>query len=173
MHMVHINCKYYDTTDGSLDDAYASTADGVAVLGFLFDVDTANEDHAPLENIMTGIEGLVEEIGTDTENEADIEVPIFLNLGGFLDSVLDTAGAGYFTYFGSFTTPSCNEVVTWVNFATPIAISEGQIGNYRTLLKEDGTLLADNFRPVQDLNGRVITLNGPGPKLKPKPKAKP
>ena len=41
--MVHINCKYYNTTDGSLDAAYASTEDGVAVLGFLFDVNTANE----------------------------------------------------------------------------------------------------------------------------------
>ena len=42
MHMVHINCKYYDA-DGNLDDAYASTEDGVAVLGFLFDVCYANE----------------------------------------------------------------------------------------------------------------------------------
>ncbi len=40
--MVHINCKYYDA-DGNLDDAYLSTDDGVAVLGFLFDVDKANE----------------------------------------------------------------------------------------------------------------------------------
>ena len=40
--MVHINCKYYDA-DGNLDDAYASTEDGVAVLGFLFDVCGANE----------------------------------------------------------------------------------------------------------------------------------
>ena len=55
---------------------------------------------------MTGIERLVEVLGTDTEVEAYVSVPIFLNLGGFLDSVLDTAGAGYFTYFGSFTTPS-------------------------------------------------------------------
>ena len=62
------------------------------------------------KNIMTGIEGFLEEIGTDTEGEADIEVPIFLNLGGFLDSVLDPAGAGYFTYFGSFTTPSKHSI---------------------------------------------------------------
>ena len=64
---------------------------------------------------MTGIEGLVDEIGADTENEADIEVPIFLNLGGFLDSALDPDGAGYFTYFGSFTTPSKLSIYSFQN----------------------------------------------------------
>ena len=39
--MVHINCKYY--IDGNLDNAYATTEDGVAVLGFLFDVNTINQ----------------------------------------------------------------------------------------------------------------------------------
>ena len=64
---------------------------------------------------MTGIEGLVDEIGEDTENEADIEVPLVLKLGGFLDSVLDPAGAGYFTYFGSFTTPSKLSICSFQN----------------------------------------------------------
>ena len=39
--MVHINCKYYGA-DGKLDDAYASSEDGVAVLGILFDVSPLN-----------------------------------------------------------------------------------------------------------------------------------
>ena len=64
------------------------------------------------KNIMTGIEGLVDEIGTDTESESDIEVPIFLNLGRFLHSVklFGRRGAGYFTYFGSFTTPGKHSI---------------------------------------------------------------
>ena len=55
------------------------------------------------KNIVTGIERLIEEIGTNTEDEASIKLPMVLNLGKFLDSVRKTAG--YFTYFGSFTTP--------------------------------------------------------------------
>ena len=37
MHMVHINSKYVGD-DGTLDDSYATEADGVAVLGFMFEV---------------------------------------------------------------------------------------------------------------------------------------
>ena len=56
------------------------------------------------KNIMTGIEGLIKKIGTNTEGEESIKLPMVLNLGKILDSVRKTAG--YFTYFGSFTTPS-------------------------------------------------------------------
>ena len=35
--MVHYNSKYVGT-DGTLDSAYSTEADGVAVLGFVFDV---------------------------------------------------------------------------------------------------------------------------------------
>ena len=78
----------------------------------------------------------------------------------------------------------CNEVVTWVNFKRPIGISssqvnilEGQICEYshywnwkncifsflcwqlsafRNLEGHDGNPLADNFRPPQPLNGRLV-----------------
>ena len=35
MHMVCINSKYIET-DGTLNDEYGTNADGVAVLGFMF-----------------------------------------------------------------------------------------------------------------------------------------
>ena len=38
LHLVHINSKYVNA-DGSLDGGYATNADGLAVIGFLFKID--------------------------------------------------------------------------------------------------------------------------------------
>ena len=37
LHMVHINSKYVDA-EGNLDGGYATNGDGLAVLGFMFEV---------------------------------------------------------------------------------------------------------------------------------------
>ena len=37
----------------------------------------------------------------------------------------------YSTYEGSLTTPTCNEVVHWINFLTPLNISPGQLDMFR------------------------------------------
>ncbi len=56
---------------------------------------------------------------------------------------------GYYTYDGSLTTPPCSEVVTWFVLKMPIEASASQIQQMHDILH-------DNYRPVQDLNGRVI-----------------
>ena len=52
------------------------------------------------KNVMDGIEEL-----TASSDQFEEELETHLNLGGFLDRVVGSAGEGYFTYFGSFTTP--------------------------------------------------------------------
>ena len=47
MHMVHINSKYVGD-DGTLDDSYATEADGVAVLGFMFEVNARKVSYSYL-----------------------------------------------------------------------------------------------------------------------------
>ena len=49
---------------------------------------------------MDGIDEL-----TASSDQFEEELETHLNLGGFLDRVVGSAGEGYFTYFGSFTTP--------------------------------------------------------------------
>lgn len=34
----------------------------------------------------------------------------------------------HYTYNGSLTIPTCSEVVTWIDFATPIPITPAQVG---------------------------------------------
>ncbi len=53
-------------------------------------------------------------------------------------------------YDGSLTTPPCSEGVKWFVMTSTIQLSADQIGRFRSLI-------AGNNRPVQPLNGRVVT----------------
>lgn len=55
----------------------------------------------------------------------------------------------HYTYRGSLTTPPCSEVVRWLVLREPMTMSIAQIEAFRALFP-------DNYRPVQDLAGRVI-----------------
>jgi carbonic anhydrase len=59
----------------------------------------------------------------------------------------------YYTYRGSLTTPSCAETVTWYVLAQPILMESEQIERFRAIF-------AENYRPTQALNGRVVRFKG-------------
>lgn len=69
-----------------------------------------------------------------------------VNVEGLLPSNGD-----YFTYSGSLTTPGCFEVVTWLVLKMPVEASSTQIQQMHDIIH-------DNYRPVQLLNGREITV---------------
>ncbi|XP_038051126.1 carbonic anhydrase 3-like [Patiria miniata] len=71
----------------------------------------------------------------------------------------------FYRYRGSLTTPHCNEVVIWTVWRKPVRLSSAQIGVFRSLYSsEDHAVtkvpLADNYRPLQAVNGRKILYNG-------------
>ena len=55
----------------------------------------------------------------------------------------------YYQYQGSFTTPPCTEGVAWYVLKTPVELSVEQIARFKTIIQ-------NNNRPVQPLNGRKI-----------------
>lgn len=57
---------------------------------------------------------------------------------------------GYYTYNGSLTTPPCSEIVTWFVMKTRVTASSAQIDKVHSIVH-------DNYRPVQPLNGRDLT----------------
>lgn len=63
------------------------------------------------------------------------------------DGLTDTAA--YYTYPGSLTTPPCSETVTWFVLKHPATLSQAQY-------KAFNGILGNNFRPLQDRNGRVV-----------------
>jgi len=63
-----------------------------------------------------------------------------------------------YSYSGSLTTPTCNEVVSWFVLAKPIQMSHEQIEGYRDLYEnESDHSRFDTNRPVQPLNGRTVS----------------
>ena len=55
----------------------------------------------------------------------------------------------YFSYTGSFTTPPCNESVTWIVMKQPIGVQPKIISQFAAVLK-------NNNRPLQDLSNRIV-----------------
>jgi carbonic anhydrase len=60
------------------------------------------------------------------------------------------AAHGYYAYDGSVTAPPCTEGVRWIVMKQPQTLSAAQLQRLKQLF-------ADNARPVQPLNGRVVT----------------
>ncbi|MBV9305989.1 MAG: carbonic anhydrase family protein [Acidobacteriaceae bacterium] len=67
-----------------------------------------------------------------------------LNIG---DAFTDTSS--YYTYPGSLTTPGCSENVTWFVLKQWAQMSAAQFEAFHGIL-------GNNFRPIQELNGRLI-----------------
>lgn len=63
---------------------------------------------------------------------------------------------GSFRYSGSLTTPPFSENVSWVQLASPLYLSGGQIDAFESLFPEG------NSREVQELNGRIVLTDVPG-----------
>ncbi|MFL6551508.1 MAG: carbonic anhydrase [Povalibacter sp.] len=63
------------------------------------------------------------------------------------DGLTDTNA--YYTYAGSLTTPPCSETVRWFVLKHPETLSREQFESFNSIL-------GDNFRPLQDRNGRIV-----------------
>ena len=65
---------------------------------------------------------------------------------------------GIYNYAGSLTTPGCEENADWWVVQNPIKISSIDFGRlHQDLVEYQITDDGDNARPVQPLNGRVVT----------------
>jgi len=148
LHVVHWNSKYLKGGSADLDTILTSV-DGLAVTGFMFQLDPADADNAALKPITDALMSI---------NEADS----FAKLTTFkLDQLIApaiTPGMTYATYPGGLTTPPCNEVVTWINFKDPLTISKAQLKAFRELMDGKGGMIVNNFRSPQPAAGRVPKL---------------
>ncbi|VAW57243.1 Carbonic anhydrase, alpha class [hydrothermal vent metagenome] len=82
--------------------------------------------------------GLPKKNGDSTESERHINLA-----DGFTDT------SSYYTYSGSLTTPPCTGNVTWVVLKKIAKLSWNQWVSFRDIL-------GNNFRPLQEINGRTI-----------------
>ncbi|XP_071957693.1 putative carbonic anhydrase 3 isoform X2 [Antedon mediterranea] len=141
MHIVHYNSIYSSTTDA----VQQGGSTGLAVLGFFFQV--SDEDNANFETLLSSLTNVQEE--GDTYNIPPNDVFT-------LESLLPDNLVEFYRYNGSLTTPGCNEAVIWTMFKELIYLSSTQIQMLRTL-RSGNKIIQDNFRPLQALNGRIVT----------------
>ncbi|XP_070605311.1 carbonic anhydrase 3-like [Erythrolamprus reginae] len=139
IHLVHWNSFY-----SNYNDALRKT-DGVAIIAILIQVE---------KNPKPEMKRIIEEI--DNIKTKGKEAP-FQN---FDPSILFPQNRNYFTYQGSFTTPPCEECVTWIIIKEPISVDEQQMLKLRSLSRSSAEdphcPLVDNWRPLQPLNTRMI-----------------
>jgi len=118
--------------------------DGLGVAGFLFEI--SEEDNPALNPLLHTFADIIKP-GEKTYLIQTLSVP---------DLIAPAAKGEYFSYSGSLTTPTCNEVVQWIVFKTLLKISQYQLNIFLSLQDAEGEQLKDNFRPVQPLNGRAV-----------------
>ncbi|XP_054163429.1 carbonic anhydrase 12-like [Oppia nitens] len=85
----------------------------------------------------------------------------------YLESLLPPNKDLFYRYFGSYTTPKCNEAVTWIVYPELVFIGRNQIKKFRTLFTttfdiRTGHLkrMIGNIRHLQDIAGRKIYTSG-------------
>lgn len=73
------------------------------------------------------------------------------------DIIKDVDFRGLLSYRGSLTTPNCSENVLWMLSTRPIIIKQNELYELRKLRNAKGRRLIQNYRPLQDTNGRTVT----------------
>lgn len=144
VHLVHWNTGQFK----SVEDAIKADQ-GIAVLGSFIKVGKPHE----------GFEKLVPFLKKTPNKNCTAAVD-----GGFDPSCLLPANKkDYWTYEGSLTTPPCYESVSFILFKDVVEMSSEQLQVLRNLLDyADGETpegegkLVNNYRPLCDLNGRVV-----------------
>merc|ERR1711997_96477 len=144
LHVVHVKV-------GEADPVF--TPKGLSVTGFFFEVDG--------DNTNTALKPLTDQLAQIETADAQVDFSgVGFSLVDLLKPVAPIDGAArssrYSTYEGSLTTPTCNEVVEWINFLTPLKISRAQLQAFRMIDDDYQKDILDNFRPPQPLNGRTV-----------------
>merc|ERR1711892_773980 len=144
LHLLHISSSL--GREGSAVNP-REVEDGLVVVCITFEL--SMQDNPALFPITDQLKYLVP-AGSKTKPEFDFNN---FKLSNILAPILQSS---YFSYKGSLTTPSCNEVVRWLVIEDTIVVSRHQLKLFRALWDESGNNLVNNFRPIQPLNGRTI-----------------
>ncbi|CAC5405230.1 CA [Mytilus coruscus] len=140
MHVVMHSDRFSSVSDAM------NTTNGLAVLGFLFDIGKHNHN---FDEIIDHLHSIEHRGG-------------HVSLHSFSMTSLFPSTDCYYRYYGSLTTPMCYESVIWTIFKHHIYISESQLNQFRHLGRTHfiGTGdLINNYRNPQPLNHRVVTSN--------------
>ncbi|KAI4878774.1 hypothetical protein NFI96_028775 [Prochilodus magdalenae] len=152
VHIVHIK-EQYNTLNEAMNDSV-----GVAALGFFFEL--SPQENQPFNKVIEAL-GRVRNNGSSSVITGFQLTDMLTSLGNF---------SSYYRYAGSLTTPGCNEAIIWTLFQQSIPVSQQQLSLVtQQMLFATGKRMIDTFRPVQNLNGRVVYTSMASPRVFPGP----
>jgi carbonic anhydrase len=137
IHLVHFNEKY-----DSYQDA-RSQPDGLAVLGFFFEVDNSGFS-VPNDYLK-----LFQKVPNDQDARTS-------NSTIKLHDIIGSEPVNILSYLGSLTTPGCNENVLWMISTRKLKITTAELNELKKIRFDTGVNNSKNFRPVQRLLGRKV-----------------
>ncbi|CAC5399080.1 CA [Mytilus coruscus] len=145
---LEIHFVHYKQSLGDLGTA-AGTADGLAVLGFFFEVYPS--DNANLDPFLDAISSVANKDQNATLSSPPVIDAIFQNVNTSL----------FVRYSGGLTTPGCNEVVQWTVFTEKIRISSTQLAKIRLSYQDTSgtTAIGKNYRSTQSINSRTVKIS--------------
>ncbi|NXL71339.1 CAH15 anhydrase, partial [Leptocoma aspasia] len=143
LHIVHIREDVSDVTEAK------KTPNGLAVLAFFIKADEENKNYATLLSELKNIKYK----GKSTQVDP-LPLSSLLPAEEYLER--------YYRYEGSLTSPDCYEGVVWTIFEKPVELSLSQLSQFAALHFDgnNSTLMTENFRPAQPLNGRRVLWSG-------------
>nr|XP_023664558.1 receptor-type tyrosine-protein phosphatase gamma-like isoform X1 [Paramormyrops kingsleyae] len=108
-------------------------------------------DNPAMDPIIQGLKGVVHH-----EKETLLEPFVLRDL-------LPPSLRSYYRYTGSLTVPPCSKVVEWIIFSRPVFLSQRQLDAFYSIFTTEQQdhvksveYLRNNFRPLQDLDDRVV-----------------
>ena len=152
IHFVHYNPAYGDSV---AEAAGSGETDALMVVGVLFEL--GSSEPASLTTIANGV--------SQARPEAT-----HLHGTVLLNDIFDGTGS-YYSYRGGLTTPSCNEIVTWVVMESPKKITSASLSKFKDAsaypasfaasefsqpVKEEKVSKFGNFRPLQPKGSRSV-----------------
>ncbi|KAG6623239.1 putative carbonic anhydrase [Phytophthora cinnamomi] len=148
MAQFHLHAPSGHTVDGKAHDGEMhfvhKSSDGSALLVVGIFLDISPKSDVWLGPVLDALENV--NSTAHTKNEA-ITVQLKASKIG-----------GIYNYAGSLTTPGCDETADWWVVQTPIQISSADFTRlHKDLLEYHITDDGNNARPVQPLNGRIVT----------------
>ncbi|ETN61766.1 carbonic anhydrase [Anopheles darlingi] len=142
---LEVHLVFYNGLYKSFDEAKAEV-DGLAVIGFLYDVIPNSADYS--FNIWSNYLPQVRQ----PHSKAQLSYSKSFSLA----HVIGEMGWPFYSYSGSLTTPPCLETVTWIVASKRLAVTEREMKLFRATLGEDGRPLLLNYRPTQPINNRRV-----------------
>ncbi|KAM9837713.1 carbonic anhydrase 4-like [Aulostomus maculatus] len=139
LHIVNMKESYNGNVTKAFEDS-----EGLAALGFLIEEMDGDETGQPESwKELTSYLANIKEAG----NMADMNSQISLD-----DLLAGVDRTKYYRYYGSLTTPTCNEVVVWTVFKDKVKVSRDLIDHFSTMLlvgDSSSALMVDVYRNIQ------------------------